>query len=161
VKVAWSNTSPLKVQGNDPILTLRMKAREAITVPSQVFDVKPGSEFANAGATRYDNFELKMSSLVTSENSMGYSIYNFPNPFWNTTDIVYTIPEQGHVRLVITNLLGEEVRTLVNADQPAGSYTIKVNPVDDNLMPGVYLYKIKVDGVTTSFLKFNKMIFTR
>ena len=92
---------------------------------------------------------------------MGFSIFNFPNPFQNTTDIVYTIPEQGHVKLVLTNLFGEELRTLADADQSAGSYTIRVNPVDDNLQAGVYLYKIKVDGVTTTYVKTNKMIFTR
>jgi FlaG/FlaF family flagellin (archaellin) len=71
------------------------------------------------------------------------------------------LPEQGHVKLVLTNLFGEELRTLVDADQSEGSHTIRVNPVDDNLMPGIYLYKIKVDGETTTFIKINKMIFTR
>jgi hypothetical protein len=162
VKLAWSNTSPLKIQGNDPILILRMKAKESISSPSQIFDVKPGSEFADPNAMRYDNFGLKMAGVITSDdNAMGFSIYNFPNPFQNTTDIVYTLPEQGHVRLVLTNLFGEELRILEDGVQTAGSYTVKVNPVDDNLMPGVYLYKIKVDGVTTTYVKTNKMIFTR
>jgi hypothetical protein len=161
LRLAWSNTSPLTVKGNDPILTLRMKAKEAVTIPAQIFDVKPGSEFADASAIRYDNFELKMSSVVTPDNSMGFSIFNFPNPFQNTTDIVYTLPEQGNVKLVLTNLFGEELRTLVDADQSAGSFTIRVNPLDNNLMPGVYFYKIKVDGVTTTYVKTSKMIFTR
>jgi hypothetical protein len=161
VRLAWSNTRPLTVKGNDPILTLRMKAKEAITIPSQIFDIKPGSEFADAGAIRYDNYELKMPGVMTTDNPMGFSIYNFPNPFQNTTDIVYTLPEQGHVKLILTNLFGEELRTLVDADQSAGSYTIRVNPVDDKLIPAIYLYKIKVDGVTTTFIKTNKMIFTR
>jgi hypothetical protein len=123
--------------------------------------VKSGSEFADATAVRYDNFELKMSDVVTENNPIGFSIINFPNPFRNTTDIVYMLPEQGHVKLVLTNLFGEELRTLVDADQSEGSHTIRVNPVDDNLMPGIYLYKIKVDGETTTFIKINKMIFTR
>jgi hypothetical protein len=161
VRLAWSNKSPLTVKGDDPILTLRIKAKEAVTIPAQIFDVKPGSEFADPGAVRYDNFELKMSGVVTPDNPLGFSIYNFPNPFQNTTDIVYTIPEQGHVKLVLSNLFGEELRTLVDANQSAGSYTIRVNPVDDNLIPGIYLYKIKVDGVSTTFIKTNKMIFTR
>jgi hypothetical protein len=161
LRLAWSNTSPLMVNGNDPILTIRMKTKEAITIPTQIFDVKPGSEFADEGAIRYDNFELKMSSIVTPDNPMGFSIYNFPNPFQNTTDIVYNIPEKGHVKLVLTNMFGEELRTLVNTDQVAGSYTVKVNPSDNNLVPGIYLYKIKVDGETTTYNKINKMIFTR
>jgi hypothetical protein len=161
IRLAWSNTTPLTVIGNDPILTLKMKVKESIGVPEQVFDVKPGSEFANAGALRYDDFDLKMSSIVTPENPMGFSIYNFPNPFQNTTEIVYTIPEQGHVKLVLTNLFGEELGTLVNADQTTGRYTIRIDPSAYNLTPGVYLYKIKVDGATSTFMRIGKMIFTR
>jgi hypothetical protein len=161
VKLAWSNPGALKVNGNDPILTLRMKVKEAITTPSQIFNVKPGSEFADAEAVRYDNYDLKMSNVITPDNAMGFSIYNFPNPFQNTTDIVYTLPEQGHVKLVLTNLLGEELSTLVDANQSAGSYTVRINPADKNIMQGIYLYNIKVDGVTATFMKTNKMIFTR
>jgi len=161
INLAWSNTTPIWVNDNDPVITLRMKVKDNISVPSQIFDVKPGSEFANEGAIRYDDFKLKMPDVVTPDNRAGYSIFNFPNPFWNTTDIVYTIPEQGHVKLLLTNMFGEELRTLVDADQSAGSYTIRVNPTEDNLIPGVYFYKIKVDATSTTFIKTNKMIFTR
>jgi hypothetical protein len=161
VKLAWSNVTSLKVKQDDPIITLRVKAKEAITGPEKIFDVKPGSEFADAGAVRYDNYELKMSDVVTPDNPMGFSINNFPNPFQNMTDIVYTLPEQGHVKLILTNMFGVELSTLVDGDKTAGTYTIRVNPVDINLKPGVYLYRIKVDGVTTTFEKTNKMIFTR
>jgi hypothetical protein len=161
VKLAWSNIKPLVAKPEDPIITMRMKAKEAIKNPEQIFDVKPGSEFADAGAARYDNYELKMSDVVTPDNSMDFSINNFPNPFQNTTDIVYTLQEQGHVKLVLTNMFGEELITLADGDEAAGTYTIRVNPLDINLKPGVYLYRIKVDGVTTTFNKTNKMIFTR
>jgi hypothetical protein len=161
IRLAWSNTNPLTVKANDQVLTLRMKAKEAIATPIQIFDVKPGSEFANAGAVRYDNWGLKMSGVVTQDNLPGFSINNFPNPFQNTTDIVYTLPEQGHVKLVLTNLFGEELHTLVDADQVTGSYTIRVNPSDYGLTTGVYLYKIKVDGAISTYVKTNKMIFTR
>jgi hypothetical protein len=160
IKLAWSNTAPLTVNANDRILTLRMKVKEPITTAQQIFDVQPGSEFANAGAVRYDNYELNMSGVVTSGSMMEFSIMNFPNPFRNTTDIVYTLPEQGHVRLVLTDMFGKELQTLVEGVQTAGSYTIKVDPAEHSLKPGVYLYKIKVDGVTTTYIKTNKMIFT-
>lgn len=161
IKLAWSNTTPLDVRDNDPLITLRMKAKQPVTSPALIFDIQPGSEFANANAVRYDNFNLKMSKVVTSGIPTEFSINNFPNPFQNTTDIVYTIPEQGHVRLVMTNLLGVELRTLVDADQAAGSYTVRVNPIDYNLIQGIYLYKIKVDGVTTTYTRTNKMIFNK
>jgi len=161
IAVAWSNTNSLTLKGDDPILTLQLKAKEAISTPSQIFALNSGSEVADASANVLDNFNLKMSSVVTSTGGMDFSIYNYPNPFQNTTEIVYTIPEQGHVKLVVTNLFGTILSTLVDADQVAGSYQLKVDPTSINLSSGVYLYKIVVDGVTTSFNKTNKMLFTR
>jgi hypothetical protein len=58
-------------------------------------------------------------------------------------------------------MFGNIITMLVDADQSAGSYTVKVDPSLINMNSGVYLYKIVVDGVTTSFNKTNKMIFTR
>jgi len=161
VAVAWSNTKPLTLNTNDPILTLQLKAKEAVSQPSQIFSVNSGSEVADATATVLENFDLKMSSVVTPNGSKDFYIYNYPNPFQNTTDIRYSIPEQGHVKLVITNMFGTVLSTLVDADQVAGTYELKVDPSVINLSSGVYLYKIVVDGVTTSFNKTSKMLFTR
>jgi hypothetical protein len=74
---------------------------------------------------------------------------------------VYTLPEQARVKLVLTNMYGMTIRTLVDADQAAGSYTVRVNAINENLKPGVYLYKIEVNGGTASFNKTGKMMFTR
>jgi hypothetical protein len=161
IAVAWSNTKPLTLNSNDPILTLQLKAKEAISQPSQIFTINSGSEVADATAMVLDNFDLKMSSVVTPNGGKEFSIYNYPNPFQNTTDIVYTIPEQGHVKLVVTNMFGTVLSTLVDAEQVAGSYQVKVDPSVINLNSGVYLYKIVIDGVTTSYNKTSKMLFTR
>ena len=161
VAMAWSNTNPLMTSDNDPILSLQMKAKETITEPTQIFTINPGSEFANIKATRYNNFDLKMSDVVAGATNKEFSMSNYPNPFKNTTEIVYVLPEQATVTLMLSNMFGQPMRTLVNTTQNAGTYRVIVDPVDVNLMPGVYLYTIKVDGVTTSFNKTNKMLFTR
>jgi hypothetical protein len=161
IRLAWSNVTPISVHENDPFITLRMKVKTTLNTPVQVFDVKSGSEFANEKAVRYDDFKLNMASIKTIGNSTGFSICNYPNPFSISTEIVYTLPEEGHVNLVLTNLLGEDLHTLVNTSQSAGSYTIKINPADFNMVPGVYIYKIKVEGTNSTFVRFNKMIFTR
>ena len=159
IRLAWSNRNPATINENEPIISLKIRPKEFIETPIQPFVINDGSEFANAAASLIYDLNLKMAKIASGNNS--FSLSNYPNPFQNTTDIVYTLPEQGHVKLVLTNLFGEELRTLVDADQLAGSCTIRVNPMDDNLKPGVYLYKIKVDGLTTTFVRTNKMIFTR
>ena len=159
IALAWSNRNPATMNEDEPIISLKMRSKEFIETPIQPFVINDGSEFANAVANLIYDLNLKMAKIATINNS--FSLTNYPNPFQNTTDIVYTIPEQGHVKLMITNLFGEELHTLVDAEKLPGSYTVRVNPIDNNLKPGIYLYKIRVDGVTTTFLRTNKMVFTR
>jgi len=71
-----------------------------------------------------------------------YALYpNYPNPFNPTTNIQYDLPQAGPVKLIIYNLLGEEVTRLVDQVQPAGRYTIPWNA--DRLASGIYLYRLE------------------
>jgi hypothetical protein len=138
-----------------------MTAKESLPVPVQIFTINPGSEFVDPIANRIDNFDLKMDKVITSSTSLSFSMVNYPNPFKNWTEIVYTIPEAGKVKLVITNMFGQLIRILVDEQQAAGRYIVKVDPADGYLEPGLYLYSIEVDGVTTTYNKINKMLLTR
>ncbi len=160
VAIAWSDSKPMSVKNDDAIFTLSVTAKAQIDEPSQIFSVRAGSEFADPSGNRYDNFDLKLAKVVTPA-AKEFSMYNFPNPFTNNTNIVYTLPESGKVRLVITNMFGQTLRTLVDDSQAAGTYTFTVNPADYNLTPGVYLYKIEAAGTTDTYVKINKMIFAR
>lgn len=66
---------------------------------------------------------------------------NFPNPFNPATSIRYTIGKADHVTLKVYNMLGQEVATVVNQVQDAGSHTVNFNA--SNLASGMYLYKIQ------------------
>ena len=76
---------------------------------------------------------------------------NYPNPFNPTTTINYELAEQTHVKLVVFNILGEEVATLVNSNQQAGSYKARFNA--SNLAGGMYVYRLE----TPAFTKTLKM----
>lgn len=81
---------------------------------------------------------------------------NFPNPFNPTTTIEYTIPEAGHVNLVIYNLAGQKIRTLVNENQPASFRKIVWdgrNEMGESVGAGIYFYKL----VSGNFSKIQKM----
>ncbi|MDP1622508.1 MAG: T9SS type A sorting domain-containing protein, partial [Bacteroidales bacterium] len=161
VAIAWADTRPMSVRNSDQIFTLTVKAKAPVAEATQIFDVRTGSEFASPTGIRYDNFDLKMSKVITMGGSKEFAMFNYPNPFANSTKIVYTLPESGNVTLVITDMFGKTVRTLVDDFQVAGTYSIPVVAADLNLSSGVYLYRIEATGVTDTYVKVNKMIFAR
>jgi photosystem II stability/assembly factor-like uncharacterized protein len=65
---------------------------------------------------------------------------NYPNPFNPTTTIQYQLPNESFVHLVVFNILGEEVRTLVNETEQAGYRTVSFD--GSSLPTGMYIYRI-------------------
>ena len=80
---------------------------------------------------------------------------NYPNPFNPTTIIKYQIPEDGIVSLKIYDILGKEIKTLVNEHKPTGRYEINFDA--SNLASGVYIYRIQINDFTS----VKKMILLR
>jgi photosystem II stability/assembly factor-like uncharacterized protein len=82
---------------------------------------------------------------------------NYPNPFNPTTQIRYALPEDGFVKIKIFDMLGREVKELVNAPQVAGYYTIEWDATNKSGMKvssGAYLYRIE----SNKFQKTMKMM---
>jgi hypothetical protein len=161
VALAWSNTKPLTVNADEVILSLNITAKDVVPQATQIFTINSGSEFADPSARRIDDFNLKMSNVTTANGIYEFSMVNYPNPFRNSTEIVYTIPEAGKVKLVLTNMFGQQIRTLVDQAQEAGMYKVQVNSADGYLKPGLYLYSIEVEGANATYTKTNKMLYTR
>ena len=92
--------------------------------------------------------------LLPEEFALGQ---NYPNPFNPSTQIRYALPEQSKVTIVIYNMLGGKVRTLVNDYQDAGYRNILWNATNDIGAPvsaGMYIYTIQAG----SFYQAKKMI---
>ncbi len=85
---------------------------------------------------------------------------NYPNPFNPGTRIDFQLSEAGKVKLTIFNLLGEEVRTLLNQAMPAGTHSLAWDGIDNTGSPaasGVYIYEIKSD----TFSESRRMVLSR
>ncbi len=70
---------------------------------------------------------------------------NYPNPFNPSTNIKYSVPETGVVKLAIYNTLGEEVVVLVDGMVNAGFYEITFDA--SNLPSGAYFYRLQSDNL--------------
>ncbi|MBT4502494.1 MAG: T9SS type A sorting domain-containing protein [Gemmatimonadetes bacterium] len=84
---------------------------------------------------------------------------NFPNPFNPSTTILYQLDTSAQVELVLFDILGQEVRRLVKATQPAGNYSVYWDGRSGNgqiLASGIYFYRLKVrsgEGVAVAVKK--------
>ncbi len=74
---------------------------------------------------------------------------NYPNPFNPVTTIKYGLPRRANVDLVINDILGRTVKTLVSASQSAGWHTIEWDGTDNNGQPAasaIYFYTLRVEN---------------
>ncbi len=81
---------------------------------------------------------------------------NYPNPFNPSTAISYQLSAISQVQIVVYNMLGQKVKTLVDARQPAGQYKVKFN--GSSLASGVYFYRLSTGS---GFVQTKKMILIR
>ena len=114
------------------------------------------------GTVYMDGLEIKKINDVTEVKDhvlpVDYSLsQNYPNPFNPSTMINYSIPNSSLVSIVIYDLLGREVKTLINSEQNAGSYQVLWNG-DNNygskVSSGTYFYSIR----SSDFHQVRKMI---
>jgi len=95
--------------------------------------------------------EVEEGELNPEEFSLNQ---NYPNPFNPNTSISFTLPKSTEVSLVVYDLMGNLVATLVEERMEKGFHTIEFNSSKYNLSSGVYLYKLK----TPEFTSIKKMV---
>jgi hypothetical protein len=121
----------------------------------------------SAGATSYysgaGQFKTGTSITAVANNKSSaipkeFAIsQNYPNPFNPSTIINYALPKSSLVTLKIYNILGQEVKTLLNTQSPAGSYSVQWNGENNfgqHVASGIYIYRI----VAGQYIKSMKMV---
>jgi hypothetical protein len=89
-----------------------------------------------------DNFTLAKGYVLEQ---------NYPNPFNPTTTINFKLPKREKVRLVIYDVLGKSIRTLVSSPMTAGSHSMEWDGKDQlgqTVSTGVYIYRLEGESVT-------------
>jgi len=110
----------------------------------------------------FDNISFYSNSVgIDNRNEtfpQGFALeQNFPNPFNPVTTLRYDLPENSYVNVTVYDMLGRQVRTLVNTTQDAGFRSVIWNATNDYGKPvsaGIYLYQIQAG----EFVQTKKMV---
>ena len=120
------------------------------------FQCKGSPENAKFTATEgvFMDVDGEMHALGSAEVAslpQAFALFqNYPNPFNAPTVIRYRLPEASEVRLSVYNLLGQEVRRLVDGEMEAGTHSVLWDGRDEHGKPvgsGIYLYRLKVGEI--------------
>ena len=117
-------------------------ARSSASSPLILFDWMP----VNASAS--DNFPI-VTAVNNEENNIipkSVTLYqNYPNPFNPTTIIRYALPKSSLVSITIYDILGREVKTLVDEVKSAGQHNVEFNA--NTLSSGIYFYTLRAGEI--------------
>jgi hypothetical protein len=116
----------------------------------------------------------KSMDILTGVETVSYDlpetfslIQNFPNPFNPTTEIQFGVPRDSKVQIIIYDILGRKVKTLVDNTVASGTFKAIWDGRDDNglgVASGVYLYRIVAKSTSVAgqdFVLTKKMILMR
>ena len=122
---------------------------------------KPANEYKvlNNETGQYDNSKIELRPYEFTTICFGNPVTptkftlsgNYPNPFNPSTTISYSIPSDGNVELIVYNIRGQKVKTLISGTQPIGVYNVTWNGKDENersVSSGLYLYELRSSGKT-------------
>ena len=146
---------------NDPKLVRFPDGTFRIYVSALIYDASGSSYYSIVSATANPVTDVKHQSETKPSDFKLFN--NYPNPFGAdpsgnpTTTISYVVPsvETRHalsLQLIVYDVLGREVATLVNKSQPPGNYSVQFNA--ENLPGGIYFYTLRAGN----FVKTKKMI---
>lgn len=150
------STGPFKLEKNKP--------QEIIIA----YVMGRGEDYFNSITVARENVQRAIAEYENNFSSLTYSpqpatnpvidyvLYqNYPNPFNPSTTIRYELPQDGLVTIKVYDILGQEVRTIVNEFKKADRYEVEFNAI--GLASGVYIYRMKVNN----FIESKKMILIR
>jgi len=130
------------------------KVNDSVSSRYNISSLASNKKYLFAG-TQMGGWRIPVTSLITSikhENvqapSSFYISQNYPNPFNPSTTIKYQLSAFSYVTLKVYNVLGKEVKILVDGYKERGNYTVNFDA--GNLASGVYFYQMKAGNFTST-----------
>lgn len=167
--VAWNNAGTTAQKASGAFLegTFNVQSQFGY-IPSQLYiavgrygtadggvlknQIPAGNGDGNIDGSEYFAYRYRVvkvsEKIVGRKNSSFVLEQNYPNPFNPTTVINYEIPGNSRVTIKLYNVLGNEIRTLVDQDQTRGIHFIQLDARD--IPSGVYFYTLRAGAYSAS-----------
>jgi len=169
LRIGWYSKDPISVGTGDVMLTVRLKTTGDIQVGEVYHFELAGNqlnELANGECNVISDAKLIMDGLAMKPGvTVGIEIperfdrmelNGYPNPFRENARIEYTLPEDGHVSLEITSIVGSRIILLSNQQQTAGEYSTNFD--GNKLTPGVYQITLRLKTRNDVLIKTIQMV---
>ena len=149
--------------GDAEVATGTTRAIEVVDVKTKAGKSKFWSMYRGGLERTGDFADAGLLSVASSAKALPDAfrlLQNYPNPFNPETTIRYDLPQSSRVSLIIYDLMGRKVRTLVNAEQQPGYKRVIWDATDDmgrQVSSGIYIYRITAGKMTLS----SKMVLLR
>lgn len=164
LRIAWMNPQPIYLNAGDALFTLELRTAENLGSNAVIrfsLAADPMNEVADGQSTVVEDVQLFADVLCNSflgmeENEHSIGINIFPNPVREQATLVYHLPENGKVKLELTNALGQTVQLFCNEMQTSGTHSIQLNA--NHLNAGVYFVNITLETTTETLLNSRRLI---
>lgn len=141
VKLALAGAHPLNRDG--VIANIKCEMLKAVPDGATPLMIKDAFVNEDGDIVNIQQLDFRNQRSIPTDYALSE---NFPNPFNPQTKIRYQLPQKGNVVLKVFNLLGQEIRTLVNEDKSAGFYEVQWDGTDNlgqGVSSGIYVYRIQ------------------
>ncbi|HMM12292.1 MAG TPA: MBG domain-containing protein [Bacteroidales bacterium] len=163
VRMSKVDVNGFNISQGQAIATLKVKLLADISAGTSFFELLPMTEFVSPNLN-VEALTLKTNYIETGSGSgeISASLLHtiFPNPANNTATLQYTLPVDSKVKVVVYNSLGQEVSTLLDASQQAGTQQLTISRTDLQ-GSGSYFYRIIAEGAQRTYTVRGTFVITR
>ena len=158
---------PLLIQTDEKQVTMSYEIKDQARTKYSIVEKQGTKELSRhklsqKGELTLDGLGEKSYSLRMEQIPSAYALYqNYPNPFNPTTTIRFDLPVRSQVTLKIYNILGQEVRTLLNNEVvDEGQQSAEWHAYEGGIASGTYFYRIQSTSVADgrSYTNVKKML---
>ena len=169
LRIGWNSAEPQNFAAIEDLLVIRLKTSEKFShgdairlelAADQLNELADGDVSVIPDAVLgVDVLEFSTNGIVdpTIEGSM--TLNTRPNPFASYTILSYNLPAAGQVTLVVSDMLGRQVATLVNVPEDRGSHSVNLDAM--SLQPGVYFATLTLRNSTGELVRTIKLVRNR